>query len=138
VISLSNLDAFDLQKKRLECIFHDREQKSTSPIETSMTVREASAEAAPRPPAKRLKASAQEEDYTRIFAPLLLSTAPRLAESYAASQPYKHAVVDSLFDVGFLLAAREELLGLNFREKETDIYKVCCSFSKSLACSVFF
>lgn len=61
------------------------------------------------------------------FAPSLLadSTRSRLRDSYAASQPYKHAVLDALIDDSLLRAAREEIIAeLSFTEKETDIYKV--------------
>lgn len=61
------------------------------------------------------------------FAPNLLSkdTRSTLNKSYAASQPYKHAVVDALINDDLLRAAREEIISeLSFTEKETDIYKV--------------
>ncbi|BGP19274.1 hypothetical protein JCM10213_008208 [Rhodosporidiobolus nylandii] len=49
----------------------------------------------------------------------------RLRTAHDASAPYKHAVVDQLFEPGFLKRARNEITEqLSFTEKETDIYKV--------------
>ncbi|KAF8328355.1 uncharacterized protein EI90DRAFT_3281311 [Cantharellus anzutake] len=49
----------------------------------------------------------------------------QLRESYGSSLPYKHAVIGALFDPDLLRAAQKEIIkGLNFSEKETDIYKV--------------
>ncbi|GAA5887986.1 hypothetical protein JCM5296_001521 [Sporobolomyces johnsonii] len=46
----------------------------------------------------------------------------RLKQAHAASTPYKHAVIDQLFDQDFLKRARKEITEqLSFREKETDI-----------------
>lgn len=61
------------------------------------------------------------------FAPSLLSEKSQNAhkESYSASTPYRHAVVDGLLDQELLKKAREEIIEeLRFAEKETDIYKV--------------
>lgn len=52
-------------------------------------------------------------------------TRSKFNESYKASQPYKHAVVDGLIDHDLLEEARKEIVEeLRFAEKETDIYKV--------------
>jgi hypothetical protein len=95
-----------------------------------MAIRPANSDSAP--PAKRQKPHSQN-DSTDFFVSSLLSSAPKLAAAYAASEPYKHAVVDSLFDPEFLQKARQELLGLSFREKETDIYRVCRFAATALA-----
>ena len=50
----------------------------------------------------------------------------RLHGEYEASQPYKHVVVDKLFQDDLLQKVKDEALAeLSFAEKETDIYKVC-------------
>ncbi|TEB37139.1 nuclear protein [Coprinellus micaceus] len=49
----------------------------------------------------------------------------RLHSSYDASAPFKHTVVDKLFQHDLLVNVKEECLReLSFTEKETDIYKV--------------
>ncbi|PWN46055.1 hypothetical protein IE81DRAFT_284553 [Ceraceosorus guamensis] len=59
------------------------------------------------------------------FAQGLLDSDSEHAVKYAASQPYKHGVVDGLLNDALLTAAREEIVAeLRFTEKETDIYKV--------------
>ncbi|CAO1619471.1 unnamed protein product [Parajaminaea phylloscopi] len=61
------------------------------------------------------------------FAPSLLAndTRQKYNQQYAASQPYKHAVVDGLINSDLLERARQEIVEeLRFAEKETDIYKV--------------
>jgi hypothetical protein len=46
--------------------------------------------------------------------------------SYESSGPFKHAVVDKLFQDELLKNVKDECLTqLSFTEKETDIYKVC-------------
>ncbi|KAF9006707.1 Oxoglutarate and iron-dependent oxygenase degradation C-term-domain-containing protein [Cyathus striatus] len=48
----------------------------------------------------------------------------RLNTSYRNSQPYRHAVVEKLFQDDLLQNVKDECLGeLSFTEKETDIYK---------------
>lgn len=48
-----------------------------------------------------------------------------LKQQYGISKPYKHAVVPQLFNAAFLSQARQEICDqINFRDKETDIYKV--------------
>ena len=49
----------------------------------------------------------------------------RLHSSYDASAPFKHTVVDKLFQHDLLVNVKDECLReLSFTEKETDIYKV--------------
>ncbi|KDQ64141.1 hypothetical protein JAAARDRAFT_27758 [Jaapia argillacea MUCL 33604] len=49
----------------------------------------------------------------------------RLNKSYLASEPYKYAVLEKLFQDTLLQKVKDEILSeLNFTEKETDIYKV--------------
>lgn len=62
-----------------------------------------------------------------LFAPQIFSQELRgkYNQQYAASKPYKHAVVDGLIDSSLLERARQEIVEeLRFTEKETDIYKV--------------
>jgi hypothetical protein len=70
------------------------------------------------PPSKRSKPSSN-------FHQSLFHNVSSLSSSYASSTPYKHSVVDQIFDLDFLTKARKEIVEqINFREKETDIYKV--------------
>ena len=52
----------------------------------------------------------------------------KLHSDYLDSNPFKHAVVEKLFQDELLLKVKEECLRLNFTEKETDIFKVCVCF----------
>jgi hypothetical protein len=53
------------------------------------------------------------------------SNVASLKSAHETSAPYKHAVIDQLFDPEFLKKARKEITEqLSFREKETDI----CAF----------
>lgn len=71
--------------------------------------------------AKRIKLSPSNFHSTLLET----SNVTALAQSYAASKPYKHAIVPQLFDRDFLSRARQEIVEqINFTEKETDIYKV--------------
>jgi hypothetical protein len=55
------------------------------------------------------------------------SNVASLKSAHEASSPYKHAVIDQLFDPEFLKKARKEITEqLSFRVKETDI---CASSS---------
>ncbi|GAA6059717.1 hypothetical protein JCM10212_000245 [Sporobolomyces blumeae] len=79
------------------------------------------------PLAKRQKTSAATDRNATPFHPSLLEPAnvDRLERAHAESQPYKHAVIDKLFDEAFLKKARDEITSqLSFTEKETDIYKI--------------
>jgi hypothetical protein len=65
--------------------------------------------------------------YEDAFSPGLLSSesASRLRQIYVTSEPFKHCVISSLFDVELLKNVQDELTReLVFTEKETDIYKV--------------
>ena len=94
--------------------------------------------------AKRLKSESNDsgneitEDVTNYFSKDLFSdgSIKFYSDSYKQSEPYKHAVIPKLFDDGFLLKAREELLKLSFREKETDIYKVRFIFAEHMKCLI--
>ncbi len=49
----------------------------------------------------------------------------RLHDAYAKSGPYKHVVVEKLFQDDLVEKVKNECIGeLSFTEKETDIYKV--------------
>ncbi|KAG8896312.1 hypothetical protein FRC01_011886, partial [Tulasnella sp. 417] len=60
------------------------------------------------------------------FAPGLLDEkhAQRLHTEYAESEPFKHIVIEQLFDDALLRGVKDEILrNIQFTEKETDIYK---------------
>lgn len=79
--------------------------------------------AAEEPTAKRQKLN-EEHKQQLPFHPSLLQpdNVDRLRQLHDHSQPYKHAVIDKLFDPEFLKRARKEITEqLSFREKETDI-----------------
>ncbi|BGP42707.1 putative component of NuA3 histone acetyltransferase complex [Rhodotorula kratochvilovae] len=75
------------------------------------------------PAAKRQKTGdAPLPFHTTLLEP---SNVARLRSAHEASTPYKHAVIDQLFDEDFVRRARKEITEqLSFREKETDIYKI--------------
>jgi hypothetical protein len=52
----------------------------------------------------------------------------KLHADYLDSNPFKHAVVERLFQDDLLLKVKDECLRLNFTQKETDIFKVCFFF----------
>ncbi|KAK5727431.1 putative component of NuA3 histone acetyltransferase complex [Elasticomyces elasticus] len=53
------------------------------------------------------------------------STVQEYASSYAASEPYKHAVISNLIDDELLRSVRMEIVdNIHFTPKETDIYKI--------------
>lgn len=75
----------------------------------------------PEPAAKRQKTS---NEANLPFYPGLLDSenVERLAKAHSSSEPYKHAVINQLFDQDFLRKARKEITEqLSFTEKETDI-----------------
>ncbi|GAA6033008.1 hypothetical protein JCM8097_000095 [Rhodosporidiobolus ruineniae] len=77
----------------------------------------------PEPAAKRQKVA----EAPLPFHPSLLQPAnvEQLKQAHEASTPYKHAVINALFEPDFLKKARNEITEqLSFREKETDIYKI--------------
>jgi hypothetical protein len=49
----------------------------------------------------------------------------KLHTDYLDSNPFKHAVVENLFQDELLVKVKDECLRLNFTQKETDIFKVC-------------
>jgi len=68
------------------------------------------------------------QDLTACFPPDLFDATHvgALAASYPTSEPFKHALVQKLFQDDFLQRVKDECLSeLHFTEKETDIYKVC-------------
>ena len=67
-------------------------------------------------------------DLAACFAPDLFDAAHvgELADSYSTSEPFKHALVQKLFQDDLLQQVKDECLSeIHFTEKETDIYKVC-------------
>lgn len=57
----------------------------------------------------------------------------KLNNSYTTSDPFKYAVVDTLFQNNLLINVKDECLReLCFTEKETDIYKVSCQVRSNL------
>ncbi|QRW01758.1 prolyl 3,4-dihydroxylase ofd1 [Ceratobasidium sp. AG-Ba] len=93
-----------------------------------MVSRPRSPPASPAPPeSKRRKTVSEPDQSTRHFHPGLLdeSSVASLNAQYAASQPYKHAVIPKLFSDELLKSVKNEILdNVSFTEKETDIYKV--------------
>lgn len=82
--------------------------------------------ASPNPaPSKRAKVSAVSVEAAALpFHSTLLDPAniQRLNKEHEASSPYKHAVINQLFEPEFLKKARQEIVEqISFREKETDI-----------------
>ena len=49
----------------------------------------------------------------------------KLHTDYLDSNPFKHTVVEKLFQDELLVKVKDECLRLNFTQKETDIFKVC-------------
>lgn len=96
---------------------------------------------AERPSKKKLKTShvPTDDDLAHYFADGVLDASSSLKDSYRASSPYLHAVIDKLFKNDLLSKARDECIGeLSFTEKETDIYKVSTYHSvNSSLCSDF-
>lgn len=89
------------------------------------------------PLAKKLKSGHAAESSTSDapFATGLLENAnvERLQASYRESQPYRHVVVDKLFQEDLLSRVKDECINeLSFTEKETDIYKASCATLISL------
>ena len=90
----------------------------------------------PLPVVKRLKTAHSEinaesliisGDTTTSFARDLFdhNNIARLNADYIQSKPFKHAIVEKLFQEDLLRKVKDECLSeLSFSEKETDIYKV--------------
>ncbi|KAI7527118.1 hypothetical protein KC331_g16540, partial [Hortaea werneckii] len=69
----------------------------------------------------------QQHDMRERFGPDLFDkkTISTYAKDYAASAPYKHAVVSHLINDSLLRNVRQEILeNIHFTPKETDIYKI--------------
>lgn len=99
----------------------------SSALSHSVPDREMASPTAAEPAAKRQKVAEQPLPFHSTL--LARDNVDRLRTAHAASAPYKHAVVDQLFDEGFLKRARKEITEqLSFRLKETDI----CAFSPPL------
>ncbi|KAI0390955.1 Oxoglutarate and iron-dependent oxygenase degradation C-term-domain-containing protein [Xylariaceae sp. FL0594] len=76
---------------------------------------------------KKSKTSLTSEDAQKRFRKGLFdkSTLNQYTKEYAASSPYKHAVIHELIDDKLLRAVREEIKNnVVFTPKETDIYKI--------------
>lgn len=73
------------------------------------------------PPSKRSKLSSED----KVFADGLFSKEAELTKQIEESAPYKHGVINPLFDDDLLKKVRSEIESqLHFSKKETDIYKV--------------
>ncbi|ORY77590.1 Oxoglutarate and iron-dependent oxygenase degradation C-term-domain-containing protein [Leucosporidium creatinivorum] len=97
----------------------------TAPVQA----RAASPDSAPA--AKRVKTGspslANVEAAALPFHSTLLDPAniQRLHQEHESSAPYKHAIINQLFEPEFLKKARQEIVEqISFREKETDIYRI--------------
>jgi prolyl 3-hydroxylase /prolyl 3,4-dihydroxylase len=82
------------------------------------------------PPAKRPRRSGSlardSHDPGSFFAANLLSASSVsvLANQYLSAQPFKHVVIDKIFQESLLMKVKDEIIEhLSFTEKETDIYK---------------
>lgn len=84
-------------------------------------------------PAKRRRHSGSfngETEPAAYFAANLLSASnvASLSEQYHSSNPFKHVVIDKIFQESLLMKVKDEIVEhLSFTEKETDIYKACRS-----------
>ncbi|KAG8989317.1 hypothetical protein FRB90_002304, partial [Tulasnella sp. 427] len=80
----------------------------------------------PVSPVKRLRTDVSEPVTLRFSSGLLEeSRAQRLHTEYVQSEPFKHAVIEELFNDALLRGVKDEILrNIQFTEKETDIYKV--------------
>ncbi|KAJ8482639.1 hypothetical protein ONZ45_g14877 [Pleurotus djamor] len=99
-----------------------RHERSTSPTRqdanTSLVKRLKTTHVSPKP---------SPADHADAFYTGLLdhNNVQRLHGEYNESQPFKHAIVEKLFQDDLLRKVKDECLSeLNFTEKETDIYKV--------------
>lgn len=82
------------------------------------------------PPAKRQRRSGSfttdSHDPVPFFAANLLGapSVSLLAEQYQSARPFKHVVIDKIFQESLLMRVKDEIVEhLSFTEKETDIYK---------------
>lgn len=85
---------------------------------------------APSPPAAAPHSSPFSADLTSQFIHEVFNHnyIADLHSVYLNSAPFKHAVVEKLFQDELLGRVKDECLRLNFTEKETDIFKVRLSF----------
>jgi hypothetical protein len=84
---------------------------------------------------KRLKTSADDMTPSgSSFAPNLFdhNSIATLSHSYHSGSPFKHTVLDNLFQDDLLAKVKDECLSLSFTEKQTDIYKVPSSLVQPL------
>ncbi|CCA74976.1 hypothetical protein PIIN_08956 [Serendipita indica DSM 11827] len=97
-------------------------------MSTDMRPRSPRQDSSDLPPAKRQRRSGSftgvAQEPTSYFAANLFENAPHLREQYESSQPFKHVVIDKLFQESLLMQVKDEVMQLSFTEKETDIYKV--------------
>ncbi|TVY81139.1 Prolyl 3,4-dihydroxylase ofd1 [Lachnellula suecica] len=76
---------------------------------------------------KRSKTILSEEEVQKSFRKGLFDkdTLKKSTKNYAESEPYKHAVIDSLINDDLLRSVRNEIReNVHFTPKETDIYKI--------------
>jgi prolyl 3-hydroxylase /prolyl 3,4-dihydroxylase len=90
------------------------------------------------PAAKRQRRSGSlgtdSHDPVPFFAANLLSASSvsSLANQYRSAQPFKHVVIDKIFQESLLMKVKDEIIEhLSFTEKETDIYKASPSVNSS-------
>ncbi|KAF2485108.1 Oxoglutarate and iron-dependent oxygenase degradation C-term-domain-containing protein [Neohortaea acidophila] len=79
------------------------------------------------PNGSKKKQATEEAGVASHFSPGLFDseTVKRYTDEYAASEPYRHAVVSRLIDETLLRSVRSEILdNIHFTPKETDIYKI--------------
>lgn len=99
-----------------------RDHPTDSTGSVSKKIKTAHVQLAPNPPV-----SPYSEEVVAQFAPELFdhTTISKLHSAYDASEPFKHALVEKLFQDDLLKKVKDECLSeLNFTEKQTDIYKV--------------
>jgi prolyl 3-hydroxylase /prolyl 3,4-dihydroxylase len=92
------------------------------------------------PPAKRKRRSGplgtDSHDPVPFFASNLLSASSvsLLADQYRSAQPFKHVVIDKIFQESLLMKVKDEIIEhLSFTEKETDIYKASPSVNSFIS-----
>jgi prolyl 3-hydroxylase /prolyl 3,4-dihydroxylase len=96
----------------------------TAPVQARAASPDSAAPAAKRTKTTDSPSLANVEAAALPFHSTLLDPAniQRLHQEHETSAPYKHAVINQLFDPEFLKKARQEIVEqISFREKETDI-----------------
>lgn len=97
------------------------------PFSLTLTFGKMASPPAAEPAAKRQKTAEAPLPFHKTL--LEPANVDRLRQAHEASTPYKHAVINQLFDEDFVKRARKEITEqLSFREKETDI---CAPLSSS-------